>query len=223
MAIHPMCIATQDRMSTCSTKVTYIHRMTWCRRTSTMRFARSRLLDAKASKPSPPARDEVSMPTLASRLLDMPLHAPGPPRADLRSPCPMWRSGHFSLQDHLTEREHDDHQSQPRPDLPPMRLPRPRPPPDRRRLPTVDRRPGPRPTRRQGMRTRRGLPGRRHLPRRPGVAVRSRRLVYAPALYTAMAHPVSPERACWNPQQAAALVRHNAICYAIRCGTSSNF
>ncbi|MEY9969063.1 integrase [Streptacidiphilus sp. MAP12-16] len=47
-----------------------------------------------------------------------------------------------------------------------------------------------------------------------GAAVRSRRLVYNPALYAVMARPASPERTCWTPRQAAAFLRHNADCYA---------
>ena len=47
-----------------------------------------------------------------------------------------------------------------------------------------------------------------------GAAVRSRRLVYNPALYAVMARPAAPERTCWNHFQAAAFLRHNVDCYA---------
>lgn len=41
-------------------------------------------------------------------------------------------------------------------------------------------------------------------------AVRTRRLAYNPAAYAVPARPASPERSCWTPEQAAAVLRHNA-------------
>jgi integrase len=45
-------------------------------------------------------------------------------------------------------------------------------------------------------------------------AVRARRLAYNPAQYCVPARPRSAERVCWDPQQAAAFLHHNARYYA---------
>ncbi len=45
-------------------------------------------------------------------------------------------------------------------------------------------------------------------------AVKSRQMVYNPALYAVIPRPTSAERLCWSPAQAAAFLRHNAASHA---------
>jgi len=45
-------------------------------------------------------------------------------------------------------------------------------------------------------------------------AWRDKQITYNPARYAVNPRPVSPERLCWTPEQAAAFLRHNATSYA---------
>lgn len=45
-------------------------------------------------------------------------------------------------------------------------------------------------------------------------AVHTHQLAYNPALHAVIPRPPSPERPCWNPEQAAAFLRHNTAAYA---------
>lgn len=45
-------------------------------------------------------------------------------------------------------------------------------------------------------------------------AVRTRQMVYNPALYAVIPRPTSTERLCWSPAQAAAFLRHNTLTHA---------
>ena len=45
-------------------------------------------------------------------------------------------------------------------------------------------------------------------------AVHTRQLAYNPALHAVIPRPPSPERLCWNPEQAAAFLRHNTLAHA---------